>query len=132
MVGGGAELCRVDPGLVAALGVLEVGGRLQMTLGPPMIGGPVMADNPPSIPAPPVTWSRWRECPAVIVHPPHLRRTVTIALTVGLLLFLINQLDVVIQGRAGPLTVVKACLNVLIPFCVSNLGVLTATRKGSA
>ncbi|GAC1581564.1 MAG: hypothetical protein NVS3B18_15120 [Candidatus Dormibacteria bacterium] len=53
-------------------------------------------------------------------------------MVVGLLLFLINQLDVVIEGRATFVTAIKAGLNVLVPFCVSNLGVLTATRRQSS
>jgi hypothetical protein len=78
------------------------------------------------------TWSRWRECPAVVVHRPHLRRTATIALVVGGLLFLINQLDTVLRHGADAGTAIKAVLDVLVPFCVSNLGVLTATRRSSS
>jgi len=79
----------------------------------------------------PPTWSTWREAPAVVLHQPHLRRTVTIALVVGTVLFCINQLDVVIRGDATALVWLKAALTYAVPFVVSNLGVLTATRRSA-
>jgi hypothetical protein len=54
----------------------------------------------------------------------HLRRTVSIALAVGLLLTAINQSDVILDGRATPLTWVRCALNFVVPFVVSNLGLL--------
>ena len=47
---------------------------------------------------------------------------------VGTLLFVINQLDVVMSGDATPRTWVKAASTYVVPFCVANYGVLTATR----
>jgi hypothetical protein len=58
-----------------------------------------------------------------------LRRTVRIALVVGTVLTLINQLDVIVRGEATALTGVKVVLNFCVPFIVSNLGVLAA-KKG--
>jgi hypothetical protein len=58
-----------------------------------------------------------------------LRRTVTVALVVGTLLFVINQLDVVLSGHATATTWLKVGLTYLVPFCVSNYGVLIASRK---
>ena len=58
----------------------------------------------------------------------HLRRTIRIALVVGTLLTLINQLDVILGGDATTLTWVKAGLNYLVPFVVSNLGLLAGKR----
>jgi hypothetical protein len=78
-------------------------------------------------PAP--TWTRWREVPAVVLYRPHLRKTVAIALVVGSILFVINQLDVVVRGDATPLVWVKAGVTYLVPFCVSNAGVLVASRR---
>ncbi len=75
------------------------------------------------------TWSTWRKAPAVVLH--HLRRTVTIALVVGTVLFCINQLDVVIRGDATALVWLKAALTYAVPLIVSNLGVLTATRRSA-
>ena len=59
--------------------------------------------------------------------PPH--KTVRIALVVGTVLFAINQLDVVLLGRATPLVWFKIALTYLVPFCVSNLGILIASRR---
>jgi hypothetical protein len=58
----------------------------------------------------------------------HLRRTVKIALVVGTILTLINQLDVILKGDATSLTWVKASLNYCVPFIVSNLGLLAGKR----
>ncbi len=64
----------------------------------------------------------------MIIYRPHLRRTTTIALVVGTILFGINQLDVVIRGEATPILWVKSAITYLVPFCVSNAGVLVASR----
>jgi hypothetical protein len=60
----------------------------------------------------------------------HLRRTLRIALVVGVVLTAINQLDVIASGDATTTTWVKCALNFLVPFVVSNLGLLSgrATR----
>ncbi|MGH9193929.1 MAG: nitrate/nitrite transporter NrtS [Acidimicrobiales bacterium] len=76
----------------------------------------------------PSTWATWREARAVLARPPHLRRTATIALVVGTILFCINQLDVVLQGEADAIVWVKAAVTYLVPFCVSCAGVLVGTR----
>jgi hypothetical protein len=73
-------------------------------------------------------WSTWREIPKVCLYPPHLVRTISIALIVGTVLFLINQLDVVLRGDATTVVWLKSALTYLVPFVVSNLGVLVATR----
>ena len=54
----------------------------------------------------------------------HLRRTVRIALLVGLVLTSINQLDVILRGDATTVTWLKSGLNFVVPFVVSNLGLL--------
>jgi len=54
---------------------------------------------------------------------------VVIALVVGTLLFCINQLDVVIRGDATTGVWVKTALTYVVPIVVSNLGVLTGTRR---
>jgi hypothetical protein len=58
----------------------------------------------------------------------YLRRTVKIALVVGTVLTLINQLDVILKGQADALTWVKCGLNYCVPFVVSNLGLLAGKR----
>lgn len=64
-----------------------------------------------------------------MLYRPHLVRTITVAVVVGTVLFCINQLDVVISGHATTSTWVKSATTYLVPFCVANYGVLTATRR---
>ncbi len=59
---------------------------------------------------------------------PHLRKTAIIALVVGTVLFCINQLDVVVRGDATTVVWIKAAITYLVPFAVSNAGVLVASR----
>lgn len=77
----------------------------------------------------PPPWGTWREALRVCAHRPHLVKTVTVALVVGTILFTINQLDVVVQGKATAVTWLKVSLTFLVPFCVSNYGILVATRR---
>jgi hypothetical protein len=59
------------------------------------------------------------------VKPARLRRTVMIALVVGTILTLLNLGDVILGGNANGATAVKAALNYVVPFVVSNLGMLS-------
>jgi hypothetical protein len=47
---------------------------------------------------------------------------------VGTILFCINQLDVVLGGRATAVTWIKVAVTYVVPFAVSNLGILTTRR----
>ena len=76
-------------------------------------------------------WSTWREALHVVAARRNLRRTVLVALIVGTILFCINQLDVVLRGDATPLVWVKAATTYLVPFVVSNVGLLIGTRRRS-
>jgi hypothetical protein len=89
--------------------------------------------DPPdrSVPGP-ATWVTWREALAVLAQRRLLRRTATIALVVGTILFAINQLDVVLRGDANAVVWVKSAVTYVVPFCVSCAGVLAATRQESA
>jgi hypothetical protein len=71
---------------------------------------------------------RVRDALRICLEPQHLRRTLTIALVVGTILTAINQADVILRGDATATTVAKCALNYVVPFIVSNLGVLTAAR----
>ncbi len=53
------------------------------------------------------------------------------ALIAGTVLFVINQFDVVISGRATALLWVKVGLTYLVPFCVSNYGMVVASHRRS-
>lgn len=74
------------------------------------------------------TWSTWREIPGVVGYPPHLRRTLVIAVVVGTILFAINQLDVVMRGDASTATWIKSALTYVVPFLVANSGIVVASR----
>ena len=75
------------------------------------------------------TWRTWHEALHVVTIPRHLRSTLTIALIVGTVLFCINQLDVVLSGRAGLVVWLKVAVTYCVPFVVSNLGVLIGSRR---
>jgi hypothetical protein len=60
--------------------------------------------------------------------PSNLKRTLTIAGIVGCILSIINEGDVIAHGHATGATVIKICLNFVVPFVVSNLGVLAGTH----
>jgi hypothetical protein len=64
----------------------------------------------------------------IVMRREHLRRTVRIALVVGTILTLINQADVIARGDATAITWVKAGANFVVPFVVSNLGLLAGKR----
>lgn len=74
-------------------------------------------------------WTKWHEVFRVIAYPPYLKRTVRIALIFGSILFAINHLDEVVLGHANAGVWVKGALTFLVPFSVSNLGVLVASRR---
>ena len=59
----------------------------------------------------------------------HLRRTVRIALVVGVLLTAVNQLDVIAHGDATAITWIKCGMNFVVPFIVSNLGLLSGRAR---
>lgn len=65
----------------------------------------------------------------MVTYRPHLRNTLVIALVVGTILFCINQLDVVLRGDADVGVWIKSAITYLVPFCVSNAGVLVASRR---
>lgn len=70
------------------------------------------------------TRSYLRETIGIVLERRHLRRTLTIALVVGVVLTAINQLDVILRGDATTAVWVKCGLNFCVPFVVSNLGLL--------
>ncbi len=59
----------------------------------------------------------------------HLRRTLLIALVVGVILTAVNHLDVILAGDATTATWLKSMMNFLAPFVVSNLGVLSGRSR---
>jgi hypothetical protein len=75
------------------------------------------------------TWSTPLEALRVVFLRTTLRRTIPIALVVGTILSLINQAGVVFGGEATLVTWLRVGANYLVPFCVSSLGFLSATRR---
>jgi hypothetical protein len=75
-------------------------------------------------------WSRGgvRDALSIVMRREHLRRTLPIALIVGVILTLINQGDVIVGGDASGATWIKVGLNFCVPFVVSNLGLLAGKR----
>jgi hypothetical protein len=69
-----------------------------------------------------------KEALGIVFTRDYLRRTLKIALVVGTILTLINQLDVILKGDSTTLTWIKVGLNYCVPFIVSNLGVLAGKR----
>ena len=78
-----------------------------------------------------VSWSTPREAVGVVFSRSTLRKTTRIAAVVGTILSLINQLGVILDGRANYATWIRVGANYLVPFCVSNTGFLTATRRST-
>ncbi|MGI8862908.1 MAG: nitrate/nitrite transporter NrtS [Solirubrobacteraceae bacterium] len=58
----------------------------------------------------------------------NLRRTVRIASVVGVVLTLINQGGVIASGHTSIVTWVRCALNFVVPFLVSNAGLLSGRR----
>lgn len=58
----------------------------------------------------------------------NLRRTLRIALVVGVVLTVINQSGVIAAGHATAATWVRCALNFVVPFLVSNAGLLGGRR----
>lgn len=79
--------------------------------------------------AEPPTWTRPREILPVVAHPPHLRRSLATAAIVGTVLFSINQLDVVLVEGWTLRIAIKSVLTYLVPFCVANIGILSASKR---
>lgn len=74
-------------------------------------------------------WTTWSEARALIAAPRNMKRTVTIAATVGTIFFTMNQLGVILAGKATAIVWIKAALTYVTPLIVSNLGMLSATRR---
>jgi hypothetical protein len=71
---------------------------------------------------------RARDACAYCLQRRNLRRTVRIALIVGVVLTLINQGGVIFGGNASTATWIRCGLNFLVPFLVSNAGLLSGRR----
>jgi hypothetical protein len=71
---------------------------------------------------------RVREACVYCLRRHNLRRTLRIAAVVGVLLTAINQGSVIAHGHATTATWVRCALNFVVPFLVSNAGLLSGRR----
>jgi hypothetical protein len=63
-----------------------------------------------------------------ILYPRVRDRALRVALVVGVILFAINQLDVVLRGEITSLVVAKTVLTFLVPYAVSTYSALGVNR----
>lgn len=66
-----------------------------------------------------------------IVDPRVRDRALRVALVVGLVLFAINQLDVVLRGDISPVVIAKSALTFAVPYLVSTYSALQVNRLGA-
>lgn len=71
------------------------------------------------------------EAAAYCARPDRLRRTLTIADIVGVVLTVANQGDVLLSGAATLGTALKVAANFVTPFVVSNLGLLSGRTRAA-
>lgn len=73
--------------------------------------------------------SALRDAAKYCVERHNLRRTVQIAIVVGIILTAINQGSVIADGHATSATWVRCAFKFVVPFLVSNAGLLSARRS---
>lgn len=61
----------------------------------------------------------------VVFHPPHLKRTSLVALLVGVWLSVFNLGDQLLAGPWNAQLAIRVALNLLTPFAVANLGLIS-------
>jgi hypothetical protein len=67
----------------------------------------------------------WRHA---VFYGPVFRRALQVSAVVGTILFLFNQLNVVLSGQVTPLVVLKIVLTYLVPFLVAMYSALDINR----
>lgn len=75
------------------------------------------------------TWSRVSEIPGLCFERGNLIQSVGAAVLVGTVLSFINQADVVFRGEGTAATWAKVGLSYLVPFLVSNYGIVLGSRR---
>jgi hypothetical protein len=90
--------------------------------------GSTASDSTSSTPSDSAARGRWaavRAACAYCFQREHLARTLRIAFVVGIVLTAINQGGVILGGDATTATWVRCGLNFVVPFVVSNAGLLS-------
>ncbi len=78
--------------------------------------------------AAPAEWHTWGGAIRLVFSFTLLCRTLIIAAIVGTILSLINQAHIIAAGEADAATWARVVANYIVPFIVSNVGALSATR----
>ncbi len=73
--------------------------------------------------------ARTADALAYCLRPSNLRRTTLIAIVVGVVLTAINQGAIIVGGDATTATWIRCALNFIVPFLVSNAGLLSGRRR---
>jgi hypothetical protein len=63
-----------------------------------------------------------------IFYPPVRDRALRVAAVVGIVLFVINQLDVIVRGELTPVVATKILLTLAVPYAVSTFSALGINR----
>ena len=85
-----------------------------------------MIGSSASRPAP--TWSTWPECCRLLVTGATFHTSIRVALVVGTILSVVNQVTVMVGGDATTATWVRVAFNYLVPDAVSGSGYLAPFR----
>jgi len=88
-----------------------------------------MVDAANATPQESVSWSTWHQALSVLITARSLKRSAFVAVIVGSAFFAMNQLALIMAGRATALVWLKAALTYLTPLVVSNIGMLSATHR---
>ena len=67
-----------------------------------------------------------------MVYPSVRDRALRVALVVGVVLFAINQLDVLLRGEISPVVIAKIVLTFAVPYLVSTYSALQVSRLGAS
>jgi len=75
------------------------------------------------------TWTTFGQAIGLFCRGATLRTAAPVAIVVGLVLSLVNQLHVVVEGDATWATWVRIGVNFAVPYIVASVGFLSACRK---
>jgi hypothetical protein len=74
------------------------------------------------------TWTTFGEAIGLFCRGATLRTAAPVAVVVGTVLSLVNQLHVVVEGDATWVTWVRVAVNYAVPYIVASVGFLSACR----
>lgn len=86
-------------------------------------------DDRPARDGTPIRWSTPREAVTLFLRGATFSTAAPVALVVGTVLSLVNQLHVVLDGDATWATWVRIAVNYAVPYTVASIGFLAACRS---